>query len=121
MKKNKPYKTIGKNPEVFDTMMVTSVEEQKDGSAIINLEFSEEQRNMLFDVFIREAMIEGLKSVDSKSEKFSEELSIKRQVIDQTRVVLECISHWETSDDYDWSPNVANEVQLLRDLMARLK
>ncbi len=120
--KESQYKTPRDNPEVFDscTSMVQDVIENEDGSATISLEFTKEQRDMLFDVCLRQAVVNGLKSIDEESAKFAESLGLRNQVIDQTRVVLECITAWETIDDLDWSPGVANEVEVLRKLMAKL-
>ncbi len=120
--KESQYKTPSSNPEVFNdgNAFVTSVDEHEDGSATIQLEFTREQRDMLFDVCLRQAVVNGLKKIDEDSEEFSESLGARNQVIDQARVVLEWITHWETDCDLDWEPSVAVEVQKLRELIAKL-
>ena len=116
------YKTINGNPEVFsnEKALVSEVKENMDGSATIQLEFTQEQRDMLFDVCIRNVLVNGLKSIDKESEEYSNELKLRSVVIDQVRLTLEAITLWETSDDVDWVPRCAGEVQILREMMAKL-
>jgi hypothetical protein len=119
--KESQYKTIKKNPEVFEgTTMVTDLIENDDGSATIQLEFTQEQKDMLWDVCLRQAIVNGLQHIDQKSEDYASVLNLKTEVIEQSRVVLECLTMWETDCDFDYSPVIANEVQKLRDLLSKL-
>lgn len=116
------YKTPADNPEVYleGDAFVTDVTENPDGSATIQLQFNREQVDMLFDVCLRQAVVNGLQNIDSKSQEYSEMLSAKNKVIEQARVVTEVLTAWETMEDFDYSPMVAAEVALLRDLLAKL-
>lgn len=102
------------------TSEVTEVDEHEDGSATISLRLEKQDVDMLMDVMLRNAIVNGLKKADVESFEYSEYLAAKSKVIDQTRHVVEMITYWETSDDFDWNPMVAAEVQLLRELLAKL-
>ena len=119
---DKKYKTPAENPEVFleGETVVEEVLENEDGSATIQLKFTQEQRDMLFDVCLRQAVVNGLQKIDLESAEYSEHLSAKSKVIEQARVVAEVLTCWETSEDFDYSPMCAAEVALLRDLLAKL-
>jgi hypothetical protein len=119
--KESQYKTIKKNPEVFEgTTMVTDLVENDDGSATIQLEFTRDQKDMLWDVCLRQAIVNGLQHIDQKSEDYSSMLNLKTEVIEQSRVVLDCLTKWETCDDFDYTPVVQSEVQKLRELLSKL-
>lgn len=119
--KESQYKTIKKNPEVFEgTSLVTDLVENDDGSATIQLEFTRDQKDMLWDVCLRQAIVNGLQHIDQKSEEYASVLNLKTEVIEQSRVVLECLTLWETDDSFDYSPVITNEVQKLRKLLSKL-
>lgn len=119
--KESQYKTIKKNPEVFEgTSLVTDLVENDDGSATIQLEFTQDQKDMLWDVCLRQAIVNGLQHIDQKSEEYSQSLNLKTEVIEQSRVVLECLTLWETDCEFDYTPVVQGEVQKLRELLSKL-
>ena len=124
-KKNKEsdYKTIKDNPEVFDVghSYVSDVKEHKDGSATIQLELTQDQAAILWDVCLRNAIVNGLEKIDGESAAYSEQLAAKRHLIDQVRNVMELITTWETTEDFDWTPKVAGEVQVLREMLSKIE
>lgn len=118
----KKYKTIKSHPEVYEgKALVTGIKEHKDGSATIELKLDDEQKDMLFDVCLRQAIVMGLKKIDEDSASYAESLGIKSKVLDQIRITMEAISTWETGAIEAWSPMVATEVQVLRELLSKFK
>ncbi len=118
----KIYKTIDSHPEVYEgKALVENIEENLDGSAIIQLRFDQEQRDMLFDVCLRNALVAGLKKIDEESATYAKWLETRRKVLDQVRITMEAISAWETNAIEDWSPVVAAQVQALREMLSTLE
>lgn len=118
----KPYKTIDKNPEVYEgTTLVENIKENPDGSATIQLKFTDEQKDMLFDVCLRNALVAGLKKIDEESATYAKWLEARSKVLDQMRITMEVITAWETDAIGDWSPMVATEVQVMRELLSKFE
>jgi hypothetical protein len=103
------------NDTYFGSMMVTDMQELPDGSANVHLNMTSDQVQALMSVFIRAAIVEGLNQTEQKTKDFSTNLSI----VNKVRDVMEAITLWETSDDYDWTPNVGPKVQELRELLSK--
>jgi hypothetical protein len=107
--KESQYKTIGSNPEVFQnhTCMVSDIKDNPDGSSTITIDLDIEQRDMFWDVFLRSALVEGLKTIDANSARFAEQLKL----IEMTQKLVDMLVKFETSDEFDYSPKVSNYVK----------
>lgn len=104
-------KTIRDNPEVWhSSALVSNVVENPDGSATITLDLEADQRDMLWDVFLRSAIIEGLKTVESKFHLYSEQL----KTIDMTSELVDKLIEFETSDDIDFADEISDDVKKLK-------
>jgi hypothetical protein len=59
--------------------IVTEVTENEDGGATIVLDFTAGQKALLWDVFLRNAICDGLLSMEKNSERFAEYLAKKEK------------------------------------------
>jgi hypothetical protein len=107
----KTYKTIDDNPEVFDpsAVMVEDIKENLDGSSTIQLKFTQDQVDMLFDVSLRQALVQGLKSLDADSAHYANLLS----AVARANEFAKLATKWETSDSMDWTPKVSKALAKL--------
>jgi hypothetical protein len=115
----KPYKTINDNPEVFDrsTTMVTEVVDNPDGSSTIQLEFTEDQKDILFDVCLRNGLVNGLKALDADSAHYANLLG----AVARANEFAKLATKWETSDSMDWSPKVSKALAKLNEALAKIE
>lgn len=115
----KPYKTINDNPEVFaeSTTLVTDIKENPDGSSTIQLEFTRDQLDMLFDVSLRQALVQGLKSLDADSAQYANLLG----AVARANEFAKLATKWETSDTMDWYPKVSKALAKLNEALAKIE
>ena len=115
----KPYKTINDNPEVFDpsTVLVEDVKENLDGSSTIQLKFTQDQIDVLFDVSLRQALVQGLKSLDADSAQYANLLG----AVARANEFAKLATKWETSDSMDWSPKVSKALAKLNEALAKIE
>jgi hypothetical protein len=123
MAKKKPvtktYKTITENPEVFDPgyTLVTEIVDNPDGSSTIQLEFTQDQKDILFDVCLRNGLVNGLKALDADSAHYANLLS----AVAAANQFAKLATKWETSDTMDWSPKVSKALSKLNEALEKIE
>jgi hypothetical protein len=115
----KTYKTVQDNPEVFgpSNTLVSDIKENPDGSSTIQLEFTRDQIDMLFDVSLRNALVEGLKSLDADSAHYANLLG----AVARANEFAKLATKWETSDTMDWSPKVSKALSKLNEALEKIE
>ena len=118
-KKQPKYKTIQNNPEVFSagTALVSDIVDNPDGSSTIQLEFTQDQKDILFDVCLRNAIVEGLKSLDKDSSHYANLLG----AVSAANKFAKLATQWQESDKLDWSPKVAKSLAALNAALEKIE
>jgi hypothetical protein len=113
------YKTINDNPEVFDpsVALVEDIVENEDGSSTIQLKFTRDQLDVLFDVSLRQALVQGLKSLDEDSAHYANLLG----AVARANEFAKLATKWETSDTMDWSPKVSKALSKLNEALEKIE
>lgn len=115
----KTYKTINDNPEVFDagTSLVSEVVDNLDGSSTIHLEFTQDQKDILFDVCLRNGLVNGLKALDADSAHYANLLG----AVSRANEFAKLATKWESSETMDWSPKVSKALAKLNEALAKIE
>lgn len=113
------YKTIQDNPEVFSAgeALVSEITDNPDGSSTIQLEFTQDQKDILFDVCLRNAVVEGLKSLDKDSSHYANLLG----AVTAANKFAKLATQWQESDKLDWSPKVAKSLAALNAALEKIE
>lgn len=116
---DKPYKTIKDNPEVFEAgqALVTDIKENPDGSSTLVLDFTREQLDLILDVSLRKAIVEGLKATDAESTNYANILN----VVVCAKEFAKLATKWEQSDSFDWRPKASKSLAKLNEALAKIE
>jgi hypothetical protein len=88
-----------------------------DGSSTIQLEFTQDQKDILFDVCLRNGLVNGLKALDADSAHYANLLG----AVAAANQFAKLATKWETSDTMDWSPKVSKALSKLNEALEKIE
>jgi hypothetical protein len=103
---------------------VELIEEHEDGDATFRIEANAETMRMLFETFMKIAIINGIESTQETTEEWIEKQNIllkEKAVIAAAEEIEVLLRTWETSDELDYDPVIQSSRERLTDAVRDLQ